>query len=154
MPAGNTLPLLRAIEDALPERPFSLRFWDGSSVAATRDGAPTINFRSPRAISQVLRAPGELGLGRAYVTGDLEVDDIEGILGLLGRWTAPPMGPVQKARIAIAALRAAGLKRPPPPPAAELQPTRRRHSKGRDSEAVRHHYDVSNEFLRSSSTSR
>jgi cyclopropane-fatty-acyl-phospholipid synthase len=37
--------------------------------------------------------------------------------------------------------------RPPRPPAAELRPTGRRHSRERDARAVRHHYDVSNEFF-------
>ena len=42
---------------------------------------------------------------------------------------------------------AAGFARLPKPPAAELRPRRRLHTKSRDAEAVRHHYDVSNEFF-------
>ena len=54
----------------------------------------------------------------------------------------------RRLRFGAAALRAAGLHRRPPPPAAELHPRgRRRHTKRRDAEAVRHHYDVSNEFF-------
>ncbi|MGZ5325662.1 MAG: class I SAM-dependent methyltransferase [Solirubrobacterales bacterium] len=142
-----TAPLRKAIESSLPERPFTLEFWDGSRVPATADGGPTISFRSPDAIRRMIANPGELGLGRAYVTGEIDVDDLDKIIGLLGRWKAPPMGPLVKGRIGVAALRAAGLKRPPPPPAAELQPDRKRHTKQRDSEAVRHHYDVSNDFF-------
>jgi cyclopropane-fatty-acyl-phospholipid synthase len=145
--AEPTLPLRKAIEDALPERPFTLEFWDGGRVEATRDGGPVVSFRSPTAISHVLRAPGELGLGRAYVTGGIEIDDIDKVMDLLGRFHAPPMGPVQKAKFGLAAARAAGFKRPPPPPAAELQPPGKRHTKKFDSETVRHHYDVSNEFF-------
>ena len=37
--------------------------------------------------------------------------------------------------------------RPPPVPAAELRPRGRRHSRERDARAVRHHYDVSNEYF-------
>ena len=139
--------LCKEIERALPDRPFSLSFWDGNSVPATTEAGPTFSFRSPDAIAQVLRAPGELGLGRAYVLGDLEVDDLDALLALLGRWSAP-LTPATKARLGAAALRAAGLRRPPPPPAAELQPRSEvRHSKRWDSETVRHHYDVSNEFF-------
>jgi cyclopropane-fatty-acyl-phospholipid synthase len=145
--AEATLPLRNAIEDALPDRPFTLEFWDGGRVEATRGGGPVVTFRSPTAISHVLRAPGELGLGRAYVTGEIEIDDIDKVMDLLGRFHAPPMGPFQKARLGLAAVRAAGLKRPPPPPAAELQPPGKRHTKKFDSETVRHHYDVSNEFF-------
>ena len=37
--------------------------------------------------------------------------------------------------------------KPPPIPASELRPRGRRHSRERDARAVRHHYDVSNEFF-------
>ncbi len=134
------------IEDALPDRPFTLRFWDGGVIEATGPG-PTLSFRSPRALGHVIRAPGELGLGRAYVSGDIEVDDLDGVIALLGRWHAPPLSAVAKARLGAAALRASGLRMPPPAPAAELQPSRSRHSRERDAEVVRHHYDVSNEFF-------
>ncbi|MDX6573490.1 MAG: cyclopropane-fatty-acyl-phospholipid synthase, partial [Gaiellales bacterium] len=147
MAEGSTTALAEALGEALPERPFTLEFWDGNRIDATAPGGPTISFRSPEAIRQALRAPGELGLGRAYVTGNLDVDDLDAALGLFGNFQAPPMGPARKAKIGIAALRAAGLKRPPPPPAAELQPRGNRHSKNWDSESVRHHYDVSNEFF-------
>src|SRR5919198_1541537 len=66
MAFATTRPLREEVARALPERPFALRFWDGTSVPATGNGAsPTFWFRSPRAIAHVLRAPGELGLGRA-----------------------------------------------------------------------------------------
>lgn len=145
MAEASSAPLRSAIEGALPDRPFTLRFWDGGSVEATCPG-PTLTFRSPRALGHVIRAPGELGLGRAYVSGDIDVDDLDGVIALLGRWHAP-MSTAAKARLGVAALRASGLKRPPPPPAAELQPSRTRHSRERDAEVVRHHYDVSNEFF-------
>jgi cyclopropane-fatty-acyl-phospholipid synthase len=95
-----------------------------------------------------LRAPGELGLGRAYVCGEIDVDDLDGIVALLGRWQGPSLSLSQRLRIGGSALRIAGLRRRPQPPAAELRPTRgRQHTKGRDAAAVRHHYDVSNEFF-------
>jgi cyclopropane-fatty-acyl-phospholipid synthase len=138
-------PLRRAIEDLFPDRPFTLRFWDGGVIEATREG-PTASFRSPTAIGHILRAPGELGIGRAYVCGDIEVDDLDACLSLFGRWKGPTLGPAARARLAVAAVRAAGLSKPPKPPAAELQP-RGDHSKGSDARAVQHHYDVSNEFF-------
>jgi len=143
---ASSAQLRHVIEATFPDRPFTLRFWDGGEVAATSAG-PTLSFRSPEALGHVLRAPGELGLGRAYVTGSIDVDDLDAVIALLGRWQGPPLGPRQKARIGIAALRAYGARRFPPPPAAELRPSRSRHSKRRDAEAVRHHYDVGNEFF-------
>src|SRR4051794_31070485 len=101
MSETSTLPLRTAIEAALPDRPFTLEFWDGGRVEPTREDGPVISFRSPEAIRQVLRAPGELGLGRAYVTGSLDIDDIDKALGLLGRFQAPPMGAAKKAKFGI-----------------------------------------------------
>ncbi len=145
--ARRTDPLCREIVRALPERPFGIEFWDGGRVPATSDGGPTLVFRSPDAIASVLRAPGEVGLGRAYVRGEIDVDDIDCVIALLGRWEAPPIGLAARGRLLAAALRATGIRRPPPLPAAELRPPRRLHTLRRDSEAVRHHYDVSNDFF-------
>jgi cyclopropane-fatty-acyl-phospholipid synthase len=142
---NSTRALRAAISEALPDRPFSIELWDGSRIEATREG-PAVRLRSPRGLGHILRAPGELGIGRAYVCGDLEVDDLESTLGLLGRWRAP-LTIRQKAALLLAAVRATGLRRPPAPPAAELRPARERHSRRRDAVAVRHHYDVSNEFF-------
>jgi cyclopropane-fatty-acyl-phospholipid synthase len=133
------------LERALPDRPFAISFWDGGRVERTRPG-PTLSVRSPRAIGHVLRAPGELGLGRAYVCGDIDVDDLDALVALLGRWHPPPIGAATRLRLLASAVRLAGLRRPPPP-AAELQPRGATHSRTRDARAVRHHYDVSNEFF-------
>jgi cyclopropane-fatty-acyl-phospholipid synthase len=143
---GKTAPLAEAIERAFPDRPFTIELWDGLRVESTRPG-PTLRLRSPRVLGHLMRSPGELGLGRAYVYGDIETDDLDGVVALLGRWDPPHLGQLTRMRIALGALRAAGLQRPPRPPAAELRPRGSRHSKQRDARAVRHHYDVSNEFF-------
>ena len=46
---------------------------------------PTFTVRSPRAVAHALRAPGQLGLGRAYVAGELEVDDIDAVMRAAGQ---------------------------------------------------------------------
>jgi cyclopropane-fatty-acyl-phospholipid synthase len=139
---------LKEIEQALPERPFGVRLWDGSTLAPTNGGGPTFEVRSPDALGHALLAPGQLGLGRAYVSGALDVDDLEGTLELLDEWEPPPLDRPTQARLALAAARAFGLRRPPARPTAELRPRGRRHSLTRDARAVRHHYDVSNDFFR------
>ena len=144
----STTALLRAeIERALPERPFSLTFWDGTSLPATQAGGPSFHARSPRAAAYALRAPGQLGLGRAYVAGELEPDDLDRVVGLLNTWKAPPIAARTRARLALAALAAAGPVPRARVPRTELRPVRRRHTLMRDRSAVQHHYDVSNEFF-------
>jgi cyclopropane-fatty-acyl-phospholipid synthase len=147
MAFANTFPLRREIEARLPDRPFTVRFWDGSSLPSTNGGGPTFSVRSPRAAAHVLRAPGQLGLGRAYVSGEIEVDDIDAVIELLDSWQPPSLEGPDKRALLLGAVRAAGVTKPPPRPAAELRPSGRRHSKERDARAVRHHYDVSNEFF-------
>jgi cyclopropane-fatty-acyl-phospholipid synthase len=147
MPFATTAPLRREIEARIPERPFAVEFWDGSRLDATAEGGPTFYVRSPRAAAHALRAPGQLGLGRAYVSGELEVDDIDAVIGLLDSWKPPPLDRAGQRALLLGAVRAAGLTLPPKRPAAELRPSGRRHSKERDARAVRHHYDVSNEFF-------
>jgi cyclopropane-fatty-acyl-phospholipid synthase len=104
--------------------------------------------RSPRALGHVPRAPSQLGLGRAYVSSDIEVDDIEAVLELLDGYAVPSLHARGKARLAAAAVRADALRWVPRAPAAELRPRGRLHSRERDRRAVTHHYDVSNEFFR------
>jgi cyclopropane-fatty-acyl-phospholipid synthase len=147
MPFANTAPLRREIEARIPERPFTIEFWDGTRLPSTGGDGPTFSVRSPRAAAHVLRAPGQLGLGRAYVSGEIEVDDIDAVIELLDGWQPPALGGADKRALLLGAVRAAGLTKPPPRPAAELRPSGRRHSKERDARAVRHHYDVSNEFF-------
>jgi cyclopropane-fatty-acyl-phospholipid synthase len=139
--------LRRELHAALSERPFALSLWDGSAVPATLPGSPTFSLRSPRAIAHLLRAPGELGLGRAYVAGLLDVDDIDAALRLVDAWEPPPLTLRQRARLVVALARACGLVAPPRAPAAELRPRGLRHSLSRDARAVRHHYNVPGEFF-------
>jgi cyclopropane-fatty-acyl-phospholipid synthase len=105
--------------------------------------------RSPRALQRILWRPGELGLARAYVSGDL---DVEGDLtDGLRRVHAAPRG--TRASILLAALgtvRAAArlklLAPPPGPPRCELRVRGRRHSRARDQVVIAGHYDVPSAF--------
>ena len=89
--------------------------------------------------------PGELGLARAYVAGDIDVDgDLDPLFDL----QLPPLRHLLNARNVRSLLSAAGTSaiRPLAPPSAEARPRGVIHSKSRDSQAVTHHYDVSNRF--------
>jgi cyclopropane-fatty-acyl-phospholipid synthase len=144
---SQTAPLRRALTSTLPRRPFGVRFWDGTEVPATEPDAPTLTLLTPRALAHALRAPGELGLGRAYVAGMLEVDDMDAALRMVDEFEPPELSLGQQATLALAVIRACGLVVPPPTPATELRLRGQRHTIGRDRAAVRHHYDVGNEFF-------
>jgi cyclopropane-fatty-acyl-phospholipid synthase len=144
---ARTAPLRRELEATLPARPFSLAFWDGTRLGSTTGDGPTFHVRSPEALAHALRAPGQLGIGRAYVAGELDVDDLDAAIDVLDGWRAPPLDGMARARLALAAARACGLRPPPPVPRAELRPRGRRHSRERDARAVRHHYDLPAEFF-------
>ncbi|MET0953825.1 MAG: cyclopropane-fatty-acyl-phospholipid synthase family protein [Aeromicrobium sp.] len=149
--------LLSLVEDSLGlTLPIRVRAWDGSEAGVP--GAPVVVIRSKRALRHVMWQPGELGVARAYVQGDL---DVEGDLGdgLRAMWDAvrdarvadpdagrPRIGPKQVARAAALALRLGLVGRRPPAPDAESNLTGELHSKERDQAAISHHYDLSNDF--------
>jgi cyclopropane-fatty-acyl-phospholipid synthase len=143
----STEPLRRELAATLPERPFTITFWDGTELPATNGGGPALHVRSPAALAHALRAPGQLGIGRAYVSGAIEVDDIDEAMAAVLNFKAPPIDGAAKLRLAAAAVRAMGPMKPPPVPGAELRPRGRRHSVERDKRSVTHHYDVSNDFF-------
>ncbi|HKT60751.1 MAG TPA: cyclopropane-fatty-acyl-phospholipid synthase family protein [Gemmatimonadales bacterium] len=144
----STVRFSRDLAHLLPDRPFELRFWDGTAVPATRAPAATLTIHSPRALAYALHAPGQLGLGRAYVTGAIDVDDLDELISMADTWRPPALPLRARARLLLDAARAAGTWSAPRVPAAELRLRGALHSRRRDARAVRHHYDVSNEFFR------
>jgi cyclopropane-fatty-acyl-phospholipid synthase len=152
--ASVLAPLVARIDARAPGgRRFGLRLWDASELApgpGAGPDAPWLVLRSPDALVRIARAPGELGLSRAWVAGDLDVEgDLEQAMARTEDWRHAELTPAD-GLVALAAARRLGLlRRPaPPPPAAEVRLRGRRHSVGRDRRAVSHHYDVSNAFYR------
>ena len=145
----TTAPLRRELAAALPQRPFTVRFWDDSELAATggEDGPVVFGVRSPRALAHLLRAPGRLGLSRAYVAGELAVSDLDAFVTLLEAWRAPAIDAATQRRLMVASVRAAGLVCPPRPPAGELRPRGRRQMLARDARAMRRHLDAPSDFF-------
>jgi cyclopropane-fatty-acyl-phospholipid synthase len=143
----------RALEAVLgPDLPIAARAYDGSRLGPA-DAPATLLIRSPNVFRRLVTAPGELGLGRAYVADELDVDgDIYAALAAL-RDRIPALrafGARQWAdmlRLAGSSLARSGLKPLPiPPEEAHLRGVR--HSRERDAAAIAHHYDVSNAFYR------
>jgi cyclopropane-fatty-acyl-phospholipid synthase len=145
-------PLVQAlVRGGLPVR---IRCWDGSVLGPAKADA-TIVLRSRNAVRRLLYAPGELGLARAYVAGDI---DLEGDIftALAVRDAIAPRRRHVDLKLGVGALRSLleaarslnALGRPLPPPPEEARLRGRRHSKSRDAAAIAHHYDISNDFYR------
>jgi cyclopropane-fatty-acyl-phospholipid synthase len=129
--------------------PLRVVFWDGSSLGGERPEG-RLRVRSAHALRRMVWSPGELGLGRAFVTGEIDIDgDIIAVLALLeSAATSVGLSPRGLVTAARAARRAGVLGTPPPPLIEEAHPRGRLHTPQRDAVSVRHHYDVGNEFYR------
>ena len=137
------------------ELPLKFTAYDGSS-AGPDDAELGLELRSPRGTTYLATAPGDLGMARAYVSGDLEMKGVH--LGdpyeLLRALSKDLDFKRPRARVLAQIVRSIGLERLKPiaPPPQEALPKWRRvaeglrHSKSRDADAIHHHYDVSNAF--------
>jgi len=151
--ANRFAPLAARLEGRLPGGiPFGVRFWDGSELRPERGkgSGDTLLVRDSRALAYIATAPNQLGLGRAWVAGDLDVEgDLERALRASERFRDLRLGLGDRLASALAAARAGALRlKRPAPPAIEAHFDGRLHSLRRDRVAVRHHYDVSNHFYR------
>ena len=140
------------LRDGLPVR---FTAYDGSS-AGPPDADIHLDLLTERGLSFIMSAPGDLGLARAYVSGDLDINGVHpgdpyAALQLLQNHTKFRRPTPAQALAIVRALGISNLKPPPPPPQEHLPRWRRaveglRHSMSRDADVIHHHYDVSNTF--------
>ncbi|MBK3646120.1 cyclopropane-fatty-acyl-phospholipid synthase family protein [Streptomyces sp. MBT33] len=135
--------------------PVRIRAWDGSQAGPP--DAPALVVRNRRAVRRLLWKPGELGLARAWVAGDLDVEgDLYAALDLMaelvwerGEDARSLLQMLRDPEVRAAArglVRVAGLPLPPAPPREEVRRARHLHTKRTDKRAISHHYDVGNDF--------
>jgi cyclopropane-fatty-acyl-phospholipid synthase len=155
---ASRIPIAGAIEGLLQEElPLRITAYDGSSTGP-EDAPVGFDLLTERGLSYILTAPLDLdlGLGRAYVSGDLDLkgvhpgDPYEALKLIKHGLKIRRPRPIE----AVNLIRGLGIEllKPPPPPKEEHLPRWRRtvegwrHSKARDAEVIHHHYDVSNRF--------
>lgn len=137
------------------ELPISFTAYDGST-AGPQDSEFGLALHNERGLRYLVTAPGDLGLARAHVSGDLDLvgvspgDPYPAMVAMRHHLEFKFPNPVASLRI-LRSLGIANLQPPPPPPQEHLPRWRRamegiRHSLTRDSIVIRHHYDVSNRF--------
>ena len=135
--------------------PLRFTAYDGST-AGPADAPFSLDLKTPRGTTYLVTGFGDLGLARAYIAGDLDVNGVHPgdpypLLKAMAEsleFSRPP------ARVMAQIVRSIGFEhlRPIAPPREEVPPRWRRiagglrHSKARDAEAIHHHYDVSNTF--------
>jgi cyclopropane-fatty-acyl-phospholipid synthase len=141
-------PLADLLLGVLGDAPLAVDAYDGSS-AGPADAAVRLALRSPRALSYLLTAPSELGLARAFVAGELEIqgDPYDALTAIwssnIGALSWPERLRVLR-NVDPRALR--WVDAPPEEYGARRLRSGLRHSKDRDAAAISHHYDVSNTF--------
>ncbi|MEV6343279.1 cyclopropane-fatty-acyl-phospholipid synthase family protein [Actinoplanes sp. NPDC051851] len=150
-PTDTTAVRLKSLLETLLQTPLPvrLRAWDGSEAGPA--GAPVVVIRHRRALRRLVWQPNQLGLARAYVSGDMDVEgDLYDVLTRLAPllWQAPGVTEVPLRAAMGEALRLGIIGSQPKPPPEEMAVTGARHSRGRDRQAIRHHYDVGNDFYR------
>jgi len=146
--------------------PFENNCWESPSGAHSRlgrfrggpPGAPTLVVRNRRALRRLLWKPGELGMARAWVSGDLGIEgDLYAALDLMSElvWSAartPVPSPRRCATPRCGPPYAGGEARrtpplPPAPPPEEVRRSRAHSTHKRtDKRAISNHYDVGNDF--------
>ncbi|GAA3070196.1 SAM-dependent methyltransferase [Streptomyces glomeratus] len=155
---ADAAPRLKSLVEQLLGVPLPLRIraWDGSEAGPP--GAPALVVRNRRALRRLLWKPGELGLVRAWVAGDLGIDGdlyttLDLLAGLVWERGDDARTLVQAVRDPDVRAAVRGLARlggpfpPPPPPREEVRGARSHlHTRRSDKRAISHHYDVGNDF--------
>ena len=135
--------------------PLRIKCWDGSTLGPV-ESTSTLVLRSPQALRHILFSPGELGFGRAFVSGDLDIEgdiystlDLRQLMGALHENVEVKLDARGIAELTKAAAKLGIIGRPPKPPLEEARLRGRMHTRTRDEAAVAHHYNVGNRFYRS-----
>ncbi|MFI6870789.1 class I SAM-dependent methyltransferase [Nocardia sp. NPDC050406] len=153
---GTKLTIAEIFETMIDgEMPIRFTAYDGSSTGPA-DSKFGLEIRNPRGVNYVATAPGDLGMARAYIAGDMVTEGVHpgNPYELLKAMSGMKFHrPTALQLVTIARSLGWELMKPVPPPPQEAMPRWRRialeglrHSKTRDAEAIHHHYDVSNTF--------
>jgi len=125
-----------------------VRFWDGS-VLGPQDAPATVVLLHPWSLRSMLWPPSGLTAGEAFIFGEV---DVEGDLESLLRALAPVRDLEWRQPRRFAHLMRLLLRLPAPlstpSHAHAASPSGSEHSKDRDRETVRHHYDLPTDFYR------
>ncbi|GAA2604619.1 class I SAM-dependent methyltransferase [Actinomadura fulvescens] len=125
---------------AAADLPIRVRAWDGSTIGPAT--APAFVIRHRRALRRLLWKPGEMGLARAYVAGELDIEgDVFAALGAVQRVMRIGDEPIRlstddKREIVRTAVTLGAVGPEPKPPPEEFRSGRRGAGDGAPLEAA------------------
>ncbi|MGE5099344.1 MAG: class I SAM-dependent methyltransferase, partial [Deltaproteobacteria bacterium] len=145
--------VLATLFGAPPQRPFDVRYWDGS-VEHGRGGERsfTLVFTRPGALRRMLLPPNELSIVESYLSGDV---DVEGDLSAAVTIADAINGQLRSPLVLASVVRELLALPKDDTRIDEVRQTRadhkvasagRPHEPRRDRAAIQYHYDVGNEF--------
>lgn len=142
--------VFRALKEVLADytgKPFQVRLWNGATWSTAGDPKFTLVVNNSEAARRLFVDPTELGIGEAYISGDFDIEgDMEAAfeLGdyLLDRVKTPHLSSLPLTLLdkipsheeSIAGMQSAEMHGPV-------------HSRNRDVQAIRYHYDLPPEFF-------
>jgi len=145
--------VLTALFGDAAQRPFDVRFWDGTVDRGANPVPPfTLVLNRPAALRRMLLPPNELSIVESFISGDVDIDgSVEAASNLgeaIGERLRSPLAIAKLVRLVI------GL---PGQAEDDLADTRfpsnarklgTRHTPVRDAAAIQFHYDVGNSFYK------
>jgi cyclopropane-fatty-acyl-phospholipid synthase len=139
--------ILRKLTDPRLLRQVRFRLWDGSCWPDMEPRPATIVLNHPGSLRQMLSGVTELTLGEAYLRGDFDVEgDLEAAFELADILREQTLGWSKALMISHLLHQLPEVAPAPSPLRHRVAPSGRRHSVSRDREAIRFHYDLSDEF--------
>jgi cyclopropane-fatty-acyl-phospholipid synthase len=154
-PRDDKLSIAEIVEKfAATDIPLRLSAYDGS-VTGPEDAKYGLHLKTSRGMNYLATAPGDLGMARAYISGDMEAsgvhpgDPYELLKALKDlHFQRPAAGDWVEIARSLGWEQFLPVAPPPQEAPSRLRrfATGLRHSKSRDAEVIHHHYDVSNTF--------
>ena len=145
MGADQARSLSTAISRLIDTDRWRLELWDGRVVEPDHAPLFTLTLRRPEALSTLMAGAPERAFGRAYVSGDIDIEPLEPFMEAVGR---APLRRLSAGwpRFAAAAMILGARPSVGTRSDAEAHLRGRRHSRVRDAAAIHHHYDLPPEF--------
>jgi cyclopropane-fatty-acyl-phospholipid synthase len=145
--------VLEALFGEPEQRPFDVKYWDGSVDRGSNPVAPfTLVLNRPAALRRMLLPPNELSLVESYLSGDVEIEGSMEAASILTDAIGNRLrSPLKVARLVAMVLQLPGKADDDlndarfPERARKLGP---RHTPVRDAAAIHFHYDVGNNFYK------